>query len=51
MNQPSNQAKKVLICQGRSCRKYGAEGVLIAFRVNLVPGVELIPCGLSGTMW
>ena len=48
MNQQSNQAKKVLICQGRSCRKYDSEGVLIAFRVNLVPGVEIIPCGCLG---
>ena len=48
MNQKSNQAKKVLICQGRSCRKYGAEGVLIAFRVDLVPGVEITPCGCLG---
>ncbi|MDJ0636781.1 MAG: (2Fe-2S) ferredoxin domain-containing protein [Xenococcaceae cyanobacterium MO_188.B29] len=48
MNQQSNQAKKVLICQGRSCRKYGAERVLIAFRVNLVPGVEITPCGCLG---
>lgn len=41
-------AKKVIVCQGSSCRKYGSEGVLIAFRSNLVPEVEIIPCGCLG---
>lgn len=41
-------AKKVIVCQGRSCRKYGSEGVLVAFRINLVPGVEVVSCGCLG---
>lgn len=41
-------AKKVLICQSRSCLKYDSDKVLAAFRANLVPGVEIIPCGCLG---
>lgn len=41
-------AKKVIVCQGRSCLKYGADLVLVAFRSNLLPGVEVIPCGCLG---
>ncbi|MGK7950405.1 MAG: ferredoxin [Xenococcaceae cyanobacterium] len=41
-------AKKVIVCQGRSCRKYHADRVLAAFRANLVPGVEIIPTGCLG---
>lgn len=41
-------AKKVLVCQGRSCRKFNSELVLVAFRANLVPGIEVIPSGCLG---
>lgn len=40
--------KKVIVCQGRSCRKYHSDRVLAAFRANLVPGVEIIPTGCLG---
>ena len=39
---------KVIVCQGRSCLKYGADRVLAAFRANLVPGVEIMTCGCLG---
>ncbi len=48
MNKQLNQAQKVIVCQGRSCIKYGADRVLVAFRANLVPGVEISPCGCLG---
>jgi (2Fe-2S) ferredoxin len=35
--------KKVLVCIGRSCRKYDSEKVLAAFKQNPVPFVEIIP--------
>ena len=41
-------AKKVIVCQGRSCRKYNANGVLVAFRAKLIPEVEIIPCACLG---
>lgn len=41
-------AKKVIVCQSRSCLKYNSDQVLAAFRANLVPGVEVIPSGCLG---
>jgi (2Fe-2S) ferredoxin len=37
---------KVVVCRGRSCRKYQAQTVWHNFTQNLPPGVELIsvPC-------
>ena len=39
---------KVLVCLGRSCRKYGSEQIFAAFKQNLLPGIELIPVGCLG---
>jgi (2Fe-2S) ferredoxin len=38
--------QKVVVCRGRSCRKYQAQTVWHNFAQNLPPGVELIsvPC-------
>ena len=38
--------EKVVVCRGRSCRKYKAEQVFDNFKQNLPPDVELIsvPC-------
>ena len=38
--------EKVVVCRGRSCRKYQAEKVWSNFEQNLPPGVELmsVPC-------
>ena len=38
----SNSTEKVVVCRGRSCRKYQAEKVLNNFVRNLPPDVELI---------
>ncbi len=38
-----SRSKKVLVCLGRSCRKYDSEKVLAAFRQYSIPGVEIIP--------
>jgi (2Fe-2S) ferredoxin len=38
----------VFVCQGRTCRKYGAGRVLEAFRAESVPGVEIVGCGCLG---
>lgn len=43
----SNSAKQILIvCRGRSCRKYDCDRVFANFQQNLPPNVELIsvPC-------
>ncbi|GAB4530930.1 MAG: (2Fe-2S) ferredoxin domain-containing protein [Pleurocapsa sp.] len=42
------EPKKVLICLGRSCRKYDSEQVFAAFRENLIPGIELVPVACLG---
>ena len=41
-----SQDNKVIVCRGRSCRKYDSEGVFANFKQNLPPDVELIsvPC-------
>ena len=41
-------AKRVLVCQNRTCCKYGAKKVLAAFEANSVPGVEVVGCGCLG---
>ncbi len=42
----SSTAKVVVVCRGRSCRKYQAEAVWDNFAQNLPPDVELmsVPC-------
>ncbi|MCC0177084.1 (2Fe-2S) ferredoxin domain-containing protein [Waterburya agarophytonicola K14] len=42
---PSSKAR-VIVCRGRSCRKYSAEEVFENFKRNLPPDVDLIsvPC-------
>jgi (2Fe-2S) ferredoxin len=40
--------QRVLVCQGRSCRKYGSFKVLEAFLADLVPGVEIIGSSCLG---
>ena len=41
-----HSAEKILVCRGRSCRKYNSEAVFSNFKQNLPPNVELIsvPC-------
>lgn len=41
-----NSAEKMVVCRGRSCRKYNSEAVFAKFKQNLPPNVELIsaPC-------
>ena len=41
-----SSAKKVVVCRGRSCRKYDAERVIANFKQNVPPDTELIfvPC-------
>lgn len=43
---PSGDRQRVVVCLGRSCRKYQAEKVFQQFEQNLPPDVELIsvPC-------
>jgi (2Fe-2S) ferredoxin len=43
---PEKLPKKVVVCRGRSCRKYQAEAVWNNFSQNLPPDVELmsVPC-------
>jgi (2Fe-2S) ferredoxin len=42
----SSSTTKVVVCRGRSCRKYQAEAVWNNFAQNLPPDVELmsVPC-------
>lgn len=35
--------RQVVICQSSACRKQGAMKVLAAFRVQLIPGVAIVP--------
>lgn len=44
----STSAQKLLICLGRSCRKYNSEQVFTNFKQNLPPDIELIPVGCLG---
>jgi (2Fe-2S) ferredoxin len=48
MNGKSHQTERILVCQGRSCRKYASNKILAAFRADLVPGIEVIPTGCLG---
>ena len=42
----SSPNNKVIVCRGRSCRKYDSERVFANFKQNLPPDIELIsvPC-------
>lgn len=42
----STSAEKIVVCRGRSCRKYAAEQVFERFRQSLPPDIELmsVPC-------
>ena len=42
------QQQKVLVCLGRSCRKYDSAKVFAAFQQNLLPEIELIAVGCLG---
>lgn len=46
LSPPSPSKNKVVVCQGRSCRKYQAEEVFKNFQQNLPTDVELmsVPC-------
>ena len=39
-------SERIIVCQGRSCRKYDAKKIFDRFKQNLPPDVELIsvPC-------
>lgn len=41
-----NSAPKIIVCRGRSCRKYDSQKVFNKFQQNLPPDTELIsvPC-------
>ncbi len=40
--------RKILVCLGRSCRKYNSQQVFAAFQKNLPSSTELIPVGCLG---
>ena len=42
----AHPTKQIVVCRGRSCRKYSAEKVYSNFEQNLPPDIELIsvPC-------
>ncbi|MGB5631547.1 MAG: (2Fe-2S) ferredoxin domain-containing protein [Waterburya sp.] len=46
LSQQNLSKEKVVVCRGRSCRKYNAEQVFSNFQQNLPPDVELmsVPC-------
>lgn len=39
-------SERIIVCQGRSCRKYDAKKIFERFKQNLPPDIELIsvPC-------
>ena len=47
-NFASKSAKKLLVCLGRSCRKYNSEEVFANFKQNLPSDIELISVGCLG---
>jgi (2Fe-2S) ferredoxin len=40
--------RQVLICQGRTCRKYGSKKVLEAFLAESIPNTKVIGCSCLG---
>ncbi len=42
------QDKKVLVCLGRSCRKYNSQQVFATFKQKLPASIELIAVGCLG---
>lgn len=47
-NSNNSKPQKILICLGRSCRKYSSEKVFYNFKQNLPPDNELIAVGCLG---
>lgn len=41
-------SRQVLICQNRTCRKFGSQKILAAFLANSVPNVEVKGVGCLG---
>ncbi|MGK7873521.1 MAG: ferredoxin [Xenococcaceae cyanobacterium] len=41
-------SRRVLVCLGRTCRKYDSGKILAAFQAEPVPGVEVIGSGCLG---
>jgi (2Fe-2S) ferredoxin len=42
------EARRVLVCQGITCRKYNSKKVLAVFQADPVPGVEVIGSSCLG---
>ncbi|WP_019508404.1 ferredoxin [Pleurocapsa sp. PCC 7319] len=47
-NTPDSKLQKLLVCLGRSCRKYNSEQVFNNFKRNVPPNTELISIGCLG---
>ena len=45
---PCSKSSKILVCRGRSCRKYNSERVFAKFKQNLPADFELISVGCLG---
>jgi (2Fe-2S) ferredoxin len=41
-------SKQILICQGRSCRKYGSKAVLTKFESESIDKIKIIASGCLG---
>ncbi|HEY9596332.1 MAG TPA: (2Fe-2S) ferredoxin domain-containing protein [Cyanophyceae cyanobacterium] len=48
MIENSDSSRRVLVCQHRSCRKFGAAAVLAAFQISPVAGVAVIGSSCLG---
>lgn len=44
----NSDARCVLVCQNRTCRKHGAQKVLAAFEAHSVVGVKVVGSGCLG---
>ncbi|WP_107669226.1 (2Fe-2S) ferredoxin domain-containing protein [Cyanothece sp. BG0011] len=40
--------RRILVCQGRCCRKDGSKQLLTAFESQTPPDVQITPCGCLG---
>ncbi len=45
---PDSKSQKILVCLGRSCRKYNSERVFAKFKQNLPADFELVSVGCLG---
>lgn len=43
-----SSSQKLIVCLGRSCRRYNSQQVFSNFKQNLPPDTELIPAGCLG---